>query len=360
MKLLVLTGDGIGPEIMAPTVAALETLNDRFGLDLDLEDRDIGFAALDRGDSALPGSVVEAAKNSDGVILGPVDTFSYPPAEDGGVNPSGGLRKALDLYANMRPSRSREGVPAMVPGMDLVVARENTEGIYADRNMFQGSGEFMPTEDLALSVRKISRVGSERIARAAFDLAQRRRRKVTVVHKANVLKMTDGLFLSVAREVGESYPDVAVEDIIVDAMTAHLIRRGADFDVVLTSNMYGDILSDEAAELSGGLGLGPSINTSDDHGIAQAAHGAAPDIAGRGIANPTALMLSVAMLLDWLGARHGRNEFSEASRRFEAAVDAVLADSACHTADLGGKATTREFGDAVLAAIVALETGEHP
>lgn len=356
MKLLVLTGDGIGPEIMAPTVAALKVLDGKFGLGLDLEDRDIGFAALDSGDSALPGSVIEAARASDGVILGPVDTFSYPPAEDGGVNPSGGLRKALDLYANMRPSRSRPGVPSMVAGMDLVVARENTEGFYADRNMFQGSGEFMPSEDIALSVRKISRAGSARIARAALDLAGRRRKKVTVVHKANVLKMTDGLFLSVAREVAADYPGVEVEDIIVDAMTAHLIRRGADFDVVLTSNMYGDILSDQAAELSGGLGLGPSINASDTHAVAQAAHGAAPDIAGRGIANPTALMLSVAMLLDWLGARHERDEFTEASRRFDAAVDAVLADSACHTTDLGGKATTREFGDAVLAAI---ETGER-
>jgi len=357
LKLLVLTGDGIGPEIMAPTVAALEVLDRRFGLKLDLEDRDIGFAALDRGDSALPEAVIEAARASDGVILGPVDTFSYPPAEDGGVNPSGGLRKALDLYANMHPSRSRPGVPSVVPGMDLVVARENTEGFYADRNMFQGSGEFMPSEDIALSVRKISRAGSDRIARAAFDLAMRRRKKVTVVHKANVLKMTDGLFLSVARDVAADYPDVAVEDIIVDAMTAHLIRRGGDFDVVLTSNMYGDILSDEAAELSGGLGLGPSINTSDDHGIAQAAHGSAPDIAGRSIANPTALMLSVAMLLDWLGARSGREEFTEASRLPDAAVEATLADSACHTGDLGGKATTREFGEAALRAI---ETGEHP
>jgi len=356
LKLLVLTGDGIGPEIMAPTVAALEALERKFGLGLDLDDRDIGFAALDRGDSALPESVIEAARAADGVILGPVDTFSYPPAEEGGINPSGGLRKALDLYANMRPSRSREGVPSMVPGMDLVVARENTEGFYADRNMVQGSGEFMPTDDVALSVRKITRAGSERIARAAFELAQRRRRHVTVVHKANVLKMTDGLFLSVAWDVRSEYPDVAVDDIIVDAMTAHLIRRGADFDVVLTSNMYGDILSDEAAELSGGLGLGPSINTGDDHGIAQAARGSAPDIAGRGIANPTALMLSVAMLLDWLGARNGRGEFCEASRRFESAVDAVLVDSACHTADLGGKATTREFGDAVLAAIGDGET----
>jgi len=356
LKLLVLTGDGIGPEIMAPTVAALESLDRMFGLGLDLEDRDIGFAALDSGDSALPGSVIEAARASDGVVLGPVDTFSYPPAEEGGVNPSGGLRKALDLFANLRPSRSRPGVPSMVPGMDLVVARENTEGFYADRNMFQGSGEFMPTEDIALSVRKISRAGSERIARAAFDLAGRRCKKVTVVHKANVLKMTDGLFLSVARDVAADYPGVEVDDIIIDAMTAHLIRRGADFDVVLTSNMYGDILSDQAAELSGGLGLGPSINASDDHGIAQAAHGAAPDIAGRGIANPTALMLSVAMLLDWLGARNGRGEFTEASRRLESAIDAVLADSACHTADLGGKATTREFGDAVL---VAIETGER-
>ena len=239
----------------------------------------------------------------------------------------------------------------MTPKMDLVIARENTEGFYADRNMFQGTAEFMPTEGVALSVRKITVQGSRRIAESAFDLAGRRRNKVTVVHKANVLKVSDGLFRDTVREVAKSHPEVELDEVLIDAMAALLVRTPEAFDVVLTTNMFGDILSDEAAELSGGLGLGGSLNAGDDHAIAQAAHGSAPDIAGQGIANPTALMVSVAMLLEWLGARHGRDDLSAAAAAFNAAVDAVLADPANHTPDLGGSAKTADIGRAVADAI---------
>ena len=351
MKILILPGDGIGPEIMAATGAALEALNDTHGLKLAFEERVIGLASLETEGSTLPAAVLEAIEAAAGTVLGPVHTVAYPPASEGGVNPSATMRKRFDLYANIRPSRARPGVPAMTPKMDLVIARENTEGFYADRNMFQGTAEFMPTEGVALSVRKITVQGSRRIAESAFDLAGRRRNKVTVVHKANVLKVSDGLFRDTVREVAKSHPEVELDEVLIDAMAALLVRTPEAFDVVLTTNMFGDILSDEAAELSGGLGLGGSLNAGDDHAIAQAAHGSAPDIAGLGIANPTALMVSVAMLLEWLGARHGRDDLSAAAAAFNAAVDAVLADPANHTPDLGGSAKTADIGRAVADAI---------
>ncbi|MBT7944244.1 MAG: isocitrate/isopropylmalate dehydrogenase family protein, partial [Alphaproteobacteria bacterium] len=277
MKILVLPGDGIGPEIMAATVVALNVLNDTCALKLDFEQRDVGLPALATEGSTLSDALMGHIKAADGVIIGPVDTYAYPPPSEGGVNPSAAIRKELDLYANIRPSRARPGVPALTPDMDLVMARENTEGFYADRNMFSGSGEFMPTEDVALAVRKITRAGSRRIAEAAFDLAERRRKKVTVVTKANVLKVSEGLFLGEVRDVAKAHPNVELTEVLIDAMAALLVRTPAAFDVIVTTNMYGDILSDEAAELSGGLGLGASVNAGAHHGVAQAAHGSAPD-----------------------------------------------------------------------------------
>ncbi len=351
MRLLILPGDGIGPEIMAATLAALGALNRERGLKLELEERSFGLEALKAEGSTLPDAVLDDIKAADGVIMGPVDTNAYPPKEEGGINPSATIRKTFDLYANIRPSRTRVGVPSVGREMDLVIARENTEGFYADRNMFSGSGEFMPTEDTALAIRKITRFCTRRIAKTAFELAQRRRKKVTVVTKANVLKVTDGLFLDEVRRTAESYTDVKLDEVLIDAMAALLVRTPEAFDVVVTTNMYGDILSDEAAELSGGLGLGGSVNAGDDHGIAQAAHGTAPDIAGKGIANPTALMVSVAMLLEWLGVKHGLDDLTGAAVAFNAAIDKALADPANHTPDLGGSAKTADVGDAVAAAI---------
>jgi isocitrate/isopropylmalate dehydrogenase len=243
--------------------------------------------------------------------------------------------------------------------MDLVVVRENTEGFYADRNMYLGSGEFQPTDDLALAVRKISASACQRIARTAFELASRRDKHVTMVHKANVLKVSDGLFIREVVKVAEEFPDVRMDEMLVDAMAARLIGAPQTFDVIVTSNMYGDILSDEAAALCGGLGLASALNAGDKHAIAQAVHGSAPDIAGRGIANPAALMLSSAMLLDWLGARHDRPIFAVAADLLEGAVNATLADAANHTPDLGGDATTKSFAAAVAQHIDSSSQGER-
>jgi 3-isopropylmalate dehydrogenase len=258
------------------------------------------------------------------------------------------MRIALDLYANIRPARSRGSLPhwGRTP-MDLVIVRENTEGFYADRNMHLGIGEFMPTPDLALSVRKITAQGSRRIARAAFEMARARRRKVTAVHKINVLKVTEGLFLRETRKMAEEFRDVTYEEQLIDSMAALLVRDAARFDVVVTTNMYGDILSDEASELSGSLGLAPSINAGERHCMAQAQHGSAPDIAGQDKANPASLVLSAGMLLGWLGRRNKNKNLERAEKAIEQAVDALIEDPKTRTRDLGGALGTRAFGEEI-------------
>src|SRR5207302_4924435 len=245
--LIVMEGDGIGPEISAATLEVLRAADRVFGLGLSFNSASIGLCALDREGTTFPAAALAAAQSADGVILGPVSHNDYPSAAEGGLNPSGELRKRLDLFANIRPARTRGGFPPRCDSpVDLVIVRENTEGFYADRSMFLGSGEFMPTPDLALAVRKVTRASSTRIAEAAFDLAMRRRRKLTAVHKANVLRVSDGLFLECVRAVAARFPAVAYEERIIDAMAALLVRDASAFDVIVTTNMFGDILSDQA------------------------------------------------------------------------------------------------------------------
>jgi len=349
MKILVLRGDGIGPEITAATLAVLDRANVLFKLGLQWQHEEIGLPALKKEGTTLPPRALEAARSSDGVILGPLSTYEYPAREKGGINPSAELRTKLDLYANIRPARSRLGIGLTGKPVDLVIYRENTEGFYADRNMHLGLGEFMPTEDMALAVRRVTAKCCERIARRAFEAAMARRRKVTAVHKANVFRISDGLYLREVRKVARDFPQVQLEEVIVDAMAALLLRDPMRFDVIVAENMYGDILSDEASELSGGLGLGGSINAGDEHCVAQAQHGSAPDIAGKDRANPVSLILSAAMLLEWMAARRGNDAMAAAAKKIDAAVDATLKNPATRTADLGGKIGTRQFAEAVAA-----------
>jgi isocitrate/isopropylmalate dehydrogenase len=352
LRLLVLEGDGIGPEIVAATLAVLRAADAKFALGLAFETAAVGWTAHRAEGTTFPPSVLEKAKAADGVLLGPVSHNDYPPVEQGGLNPSGELRKRLDLYANIRPARSRAGFPPRCGSpVDLVIVRENTEGFYADRSMHLGPGEFMPTPDLALAMRKITRQGSTRIAEVAFKLALQRRKKVTAVHKANVLRVSDGLFLECARAVGARYPLVEYEERIIDAMAALLIRDASQFDVVVTTNMYGDILSDEASEIAGSLGLAASLNAGAEHAVAQAQHGSAPDIAGKNIANPSSLIGSAAMLLAWLGERRGDEKLTRAAQAIEAALDRVIAKKEWRTPDLGGPLGTDTFGLRVAQAV---------
>jgi len=350
VEILCLEGDGIGPEITAATRRILLGVDQRFALGLTFTTHEIGFKSLKTSGTTFPEHVLEAARTADGIVMGPVSTFDYPPADEGGVNPSGFLRKHLDLYANIRPAKSYEGLPPRVGDkIDLVIARENTEGFYSDRSMFFGRAEFMPTEDMALSVRKITRHASTRIARAGFQLAAQRRRKVTVVHKANVFNISDGLFLEAVRAVREEFPDFEYEEQIVDAMAALLIRDPSQFDVIVTTNMYGDILSDEASEIAGSLGMAASLNAGDQFAMAQAQHGSAPSLAGKDQANPSSLIGSAAMLLRWLGERRNAANFSAAADAIEQAITAAVASPGTRTVDVGGALGTNAYTDFLLA-----------
>ena len=343
MKILVLPGDGIGPEITDATLSVLDRANSKYKLGLEWQTAEMGLAALKKRGSTLPEDVMEAARTAPGIILGPVDHLQYPSREQGGINPSGEFRVKLDLFANIRPAKSRMGVGLTGKPVDLVIFRECTEGFYADRNMFMGRGEFMPTEDMAISVRKVTARQCNRISRVAFDWARKRRKKVTAVHKANVLHISDGLFLREVRAVAKDYPDVELDEKIVDAMAALLVRDPSKFDCIVTGNMFGDILSDEASEISGSLGLAGSVMAGDDACCAQAQHGSAPDIQGQDKANPTSLLLSAGMLLEWLAERHQRNEFMQAAQAIEAAIDRALQSAETRTSDLGGKLGTKAF-----------------
>ena len=350
MRIVVLPGDGIGPEITAVAVAAVEAASKKFNLGITLDHDVTGLEGFKRHGKTVTPELVTKVEGADGLILGPTDTYVYKG--EGQINPSMFFRKRLDLFANIRPARTYPGVPTRVNPFDLVVVRENTEGFYADRNMASGGSEMLVTPDVVVSLRRITRECCERIARAGFELAQRRRKQVTLVHKANVLKLGDGLFLEVCRSVGREFPEVAIDEVIVDAMMAHVVRAPEKFDVIVTTNMFGDILSDLTAELSGSIGLGGSVNAGFEHAMAQAAHGSAPDIAGRDIANPFSLVLSAALLLDWHGRRKNLTAFNLAARAIE---DATVAAVAAHeaTGDIGGKLGTRATGAAFSARILA-------
>jgi 3-isopropylmalate dehydrogenase len=349
IRLLLLPGDGIGPEITAATHSVLQAADRRFGLQLAFTEAEIGLASLARVGTTLPDAVLDAARASDGVILGPISHLHYPPPAQGGINVSAAFRVGLDLYANVRPARTRPGLGRGHAPLDLVIMREATEGFYPDRNMHAGSGEFMPTPDVALSVRKITAQASTRIARRGFELARQRRRHVTAVHKANTFILTDGLWLRCVRAVAADFPDVTVDEVIVDACAALLVREPQRFDVILATNFHADILSDLASELSGGLGLAGSTNENEHLCCAQAQHGSAPDIAGQDRANPTSLILSAAMLLEWHAKHRGHAAAGEAARAINAAVDAALADPTTRTADLGGALGTAAFAQRVAA-----------
>ena len=347
MKILVIPADGVGPEIVAAAETVLSTAKAKFNLSLSLEHDIAGFESLDKHGITIRPGLLEKAKTFDGIILGTQSHADYPSPEEGGVNISATFRVGLELCANVCPARTRQGLGLGKEGLDLVIMREATEGFYPDRNCFMGWGEVMLTPDMAISTRKITRDCCGRISRRAFELAMKRRKKVTAIHKANSIHMTDGLFLECVDHVAKDFPEVEVEDVLVDAMTAHLVRHPELFDVIVTTNFYGDILSDLASELSGSLGLAGSVMAGDDLCAAQAQHGSAPDIAGQNIANPVSMILSVAMLLQRGGDKYQRPELVTAANAMETAVDRVLLDDSLRTPDLGGRGNTDKFAQAV-------------
>ena len=352
MKIIVLPGDGIGPETVAVATASLEAVDARFGLGLDLQPDVAGHDSLRQYGTTVRPELLDRVKAADGLILGPMSTYDFKDESRGEINPSKYFRKNLDLFANIRPARTYEGSGSRYGKLDLVVVRENTEGFYADRNIESGGSEMLITPDVVVSLRRITRPCCERIARAAFDLAMTRQRHVTVVHKANVLRLGDGMFIDSCQLVARDYPDVRVDEVIVDAMMAHVVRAPERYDVIVTTNMFGDILSDLTAELSGSLGMAASINSGTKYAMAQAAHGSAPDIAGQNIANPFSQVCSAGMLLTWYGQREGRENFIQAGHALDEAVAQAIAARES-TRDMGGSLGTRQTGEALVARLRA-------
>jgi len=326
----VIRGDGIGPEIMDATLRVIESL----GLGLQYEFVEAGLAAHEKCGELLPQPTLDAIARHRVALKSPLTT----PVGEGFSSINVELRRRFDLYANVRPAISFPNTRSRFPeNVDLITVRENTEGAYA------GDGQEVSADgDTATLVQKITRKGSDRIVRYAFDLARRvGRKKVTIVHKANILKSTSGLFLKVAREVAAQYPDIACNEMIVDNCCMQLVMKPEQFDVICTTNLFGDIISDLCAGLVGGLGLAPGANIGADAAIFEAVHGSAPDIAGKGIANPCALLLGAAQMLDHLG--HPAD-----ATRLRVAIRATLDARDRTTPDLGGNGTTQTFADAII------------
>jgi 3-isopropylmalate dehydrogenase len=349
----ILNGDDIGHEIVPAAVEVTRAAAAKQGLVIDWRPMPIGRAALDTHGSTFPDGTMEALAKMDGFILGPIGHQAYPKVP-GAINPHPIMRKRFNLFANVRPTRSYPGLGAIYENIDLVIVRENNEGFQPDRNVVAGSGEFRPTEDVTISVRVITRAGSSRVARAAFQIAQQRKKRLTVVHKNTVFKLGCGMFVEECHRVAKEFPDVVVDEVIVDTMAMRLIRDPWSFDVVVTTNMFGDILTDEAAGLVGGLGMAPGLCIGEgDLAMAQATHGSAPDIAGKGIANPFAMIESARMMIEWLGHNRKIAQAVETAALMEAAITAALANPATRTRDIRGTGNTADMTSGILAAIEA-------
>ncbi len=325
-------GDGIGPEIVAATVRIVESTD----VDIAWETQILGAQALEKYGSTLPDEAIEAMRRTKVALKGPIMT----PIGKGFASVNVGLRKALDLYANVRPIKALPNVPCRYPEIDLVIVRENTEGLYSGL-------EHIVVPGVVESLKIITEKASTRISKYAFEYAKDNgRKKVTAVHKANIMKLSDGLFLECFYNVAKDYPEIEADDKIIDNCCMQLVMRPEQFDVMVMENLYGDIVSDLCAGLIGGLGLAPGANIGERGAVFEAVHGSAPDIAGQGIANPTALLMSAIVMLRYIGEK-------EAAQRVEDAMMAVFAEGKIRTKDLGGTAKTAEFANAIIEKITA-------
>lgn len=349
----ILNGDDIGLEIVPASVEVAKAAAHRHGLNIDWRPTPIGRTALDTHGSTLPEGTLQALSKMDGFILGPIGHREYPKGP-GAINPHPILRKHFNLFANVRPTRSYPGLGAIYDDIDLVIVRENNEGFQPDRNVVAGSGEFRPTEEMTISVRVITRTGSARVARAAFEIARQRKKRLTAVHKNTVFKLGCGMFVEECHKVAKEFPDVVLDEVIVDTMAMRLIRDPQSFDVVVTTNMFGDILTDEAAGLVGGLGMAPGLCIGEGNiAMAQATHGSAPDIAGKGVANPYAMIESTRLMFEWLGHNRGIEAAVAAADTMKRGIEMALADPATRTRDIKGKGGTADMTRGILAAIEA-------
>jgi len=331
-KISLITGDGIGPEISDSAVSVINKINEKYDLKLEITKLLAGDKALEITGNPLPDETVNIIKDSDACLKAPVGET----AADVIVV----LRRMLDLYANIRPAKSYPHMPALRDDIDMVIVRENTEDLY--------KGEEFRIDGAAVALRTISEKASTRIAKYAFEMATQRdnMRKVTCVHKSNVLKITDGLFSKCCEDVSKDYPDITFEQMYVDATAMNLIRQPEQFDVIVTTNLFGDILSDESSQVVGGLGMAPAANIGDNFALFEPVHGAAFDIAGQNIANPSSFLLSIKMMFDWLGAKNNDSKCIDVGAKLESTIfDLVKTGS--KTKDIGGTMSTVEFTKAI-------------
>jgi len=327
-NIALIKGDGIGPEISESAISVLETINDKLDLKFSINQLDAGDKALKNTGKALPDETFDAIKSSDACLKAPVGET----AADVIVF----LRRELDLYANIRPAKSYPNMNALRDDVDLVIVRENTEDLY--------QGKEFEIDDVAVALRIISEKASKRIAKYACQTAIQRnlQKKVTCVHKSNVIRKSDSLFARACAGVAKEYSDVSFEEMYVDACAMNLIRQPESFDVIVTTNMFGDILSDESAQVVGGLGMASAANIGDDFALFEPVHGAAFDIAGKKIANPSSFILSIKMMLEWLGTKHDDKKCFDIADKLESTVYDVV-KSGIKTKDIGGDKTTSEF-----------------
>ena len=327
-KISLITGDGIGPELSESAISVLNTINDKTDVKFEITKLLAGDIALKETGKALPDETLEAIKKSDVCLKAPVGES----AADVIVV----LRRLLDLYANIRPAKSYPHMPALRDDIDMVIVRENTEDLYTGIEFSLGNA--------SVALRIISEAASKRIAKYAFETAKQRdsMRKVTCVHKSNVMRVTDGMFAKSCADVAQEYPEITFENMYVDACAMNLIRQPHQFDVVVTTNLFGDILSDESSQVVGGLGMAPAANIGDNFALFEPVHGAAFDIAGQNIANPSSFLLSIKMMFDWLATKHNDSKCFEIGERLESVIFDLVKDG-IKTKDIGGDKTTTEF-----------------
>ncbi len=350
MKIGILLGDDIGLEVVPEAVKVMKAAAAKAGLAVEWSEHSIGRRGHELHGHTMPEVTVKALEKTDGFLCGPIGHGAYPRNDPTWIMPP--LRKRLDLFASIKPVKSYSNIPSVHKDVDIVFLREVTEGMQSSDTVFAGGGEFRPNDEISIGMRVVTRRGANRVAREAFEIARtRKRKKVTALHKEPVYRLVCGMFAEECRKVAKEYADVEFEEVLIDGFAMKVVMRPQQYDVVVTTNQFGDIVTDLGAGLVGGLGLAPGLCVGERQAMAQATHGSAPDIAGKNIANPYALIMSGKMLLEWLGRKCNEPKAVDAARMMDVAVDRIVAEAKHLTPDLGGTAGTIGMGDAIVATL---------
>jgi 3-isopropylmalate dehydrogenase len=351
MRIGILFGDDIGYEVVPEAVKVLTAAAAKTNLEIEWEVLPIGKEGHNLHGKTTPDVTIKALGKTDGWIMGPIGHQAYPRNDPTWIMPP--IRKIFDLFASIKPVKSYPNITSIHENIDIVFVREVTEGMQSwDTTITSDSGEYRPNDEISIGSRVITRKGSNRVAKEAFKVAQKRKRKkVTAAHKEAVYRLTCGMFAEECRKVAQEFPDVEFDEIHIDTIAAHLVMDPSEFDVIVTTNQFGDILTDLGAGLVGGLGLAPGLCVGENQAMSQATHGSAPDISGQNIANPYAMIMSGKMLLEWLGREHKEPKASNAAYLIDDAMQRIIAELKSVTRDIGGNASTQEMGDKIAEAV---------